>query len=88
MFIVNPLSGSSMMNLFSTHTPLEQRIARLRGAEKRLRNSGNIFPNKFRLVDNHCKHFRGVCFKCGGHLSEYAAYKYRMLVFLLFPYMF
>ncbi|MEE4261079.1 MAG: zinc metalloprotease HtpX [Desulfobacteraceae bacterium] len=32
MFIVNPLSGRSMMNLFSTHPPLEERIARLRGA--------------------------------------------------------
>jgi heat shock protein HtpX len=32
MFIVNPLSGKSMMNLFSTHPPLEQRIARLRGS--------------------------------------------------------
>ena len=31
MFIVNPLSGKSMMNLFSTHPPLEERIARLRG---------------------------------------------------------
>ena len=31
MFIVNPLSGGSLMNLFSTHPPLEERIARLRG---------------------------------------------------------
>jgi heat shock protein HtpX len=31
MFIVNPLSGSSLMSLFSTHPPLEERIARLRG---------------------------------------------------------
>ncbi len=31
MFIVNPLSGKSLMRLFSTHPPLEQRIARLRG---------------------------------------------------------
>ncbi len=30
MFIVNPLSGRSLMNLFSTHPPLEERIARLR----------------------------------------------------------
>jgi len=30
MFIVNPLSGGSMMNLFSTHPPLQERIARLR----------------------------------------------------------
>lgn len=30
MFIVNPLSGKAFMNLFSTHPPLEERIARLR----------------------------------------------------------
>jgi heat shock protein HtpX len=30
MFIVNPLSGRSMMSLFSTHPPLEKRIERLR----------------------------------------------------------
>jgi len=30
MFIVNPLSGRSLMSLFSTHPPLEERIARLR----------------------------------------------------------
>jgi heat shock protein HtpX len=48
MFIVNPLSGSSLMNLFSTHPPLEERIARLRGssggggamAERRPEESG------------------------------------------------
>ena len=31
MFIVNPLSGKSMASLFSTHPPIEERIARLRG---------------------------------------------------------
>ncbi|HET6459608.1 MAG TPA: zinc metalloprotease HtpX [Syntrophales bacterium] len=30
MFIVNPLAGKSLMNLFSTHPPIEERIARLR----------------------------------------------------------
>jgi heat shock protein HtpX len=30
MFIVNPLSGGSIMNLLSTHPPLEKRIERLR----------------------------------------------------------
>lgn len=33
MFIVNPLTGRSLMNLFSTHPPVEERVARL----KRLR---------------------------------------------------
>jgi heat shock protein HtpX len=31
MFIVNPLSGGSLASLFSTHPPLAERIARLRG---------------------------------------------------------
>lgn len=31
MFIVNPLTGSRMAALFSTHPPIEARIARLRG---------------------------------------------------------
>ncbi|HSB82820.1 MAG TPA: zinc metalloprotease HtpX [Candidatus Methylomirabilis sp.] len=30
LFIVNPLSGSSILNLFSTHPPIEARVARLR----------------------------------------------------------
>ncbi len=29
MFIVNPLTGKSLMNMFSTHPPIEDRIARL-----------------------------------------------------------
>lgn len=29
MFIVNPLSGGSLLKLFSTHPPIEERIARL-----------------------------------------------------------
>jgi heat shock protein HtpX len=31
MFIVNPLTGKKLTHLFSTHPPLEERIARLRG---------------------------------------------------------
>jgi len=31
MFIVNPLTAKNLMHLFSTHPPLEERIARLRG---------------------------------------------------------
>ncbi|MGA7563076.1 MAG: zinc metalloprotease HtpX [Desulfobaccales bacterium] len=30
MFIVNPLAGGSLMNLFSTHPPIEDRVERLR----------------------------------------------------------
>lgn len=31
MFIVNPLSGKQMMNLFSTHPPIDERVAKLTG---------------------------------------------------------
>ncbi len=33
MFIVNPLAGGSLMGLFSTHPPIAERIARLRGSD-------------------------------------------------------
>jgi len=33
IFIVNPLTGKSLMGLFSTHPPLEERVARLRGTK-------------------------------------------------------
>ena len=32
MFIVNPLAGQKLTSLFSTHPPLEERVARLTGA--------------------------------------------------------
>lgn len=35
MYIVNPLSGGSLINLFSTHPPLEERVARLREMVRR-----------------------------------------------------
>ncbi|MEO5936860.1 MAG: M48 family metalloprotease, partial [Terriglobales bacterium] len=31
MYIVNPFTGSGLMSLFSTHPPVEERVARLRG---------------------------------------------------------
>jgi heat shock protein HtpX len=38
LFIVNPFSGRSLVNLLSTHPPVEKRIARLRNLfEKRNR---------------------------------------------------
>jgi len=36
MFIVNPLTGRSFANLFSTHPPIEERIARLRRMTPRM----------------------------------------------------
>ncbi|OGT98488.1 MAG: protease HtpX [Geobacteraceae bacterium GWC2_48_7] len=35
MFIVNPLTGARMMSLFSTHPPMEERIARLESLSTR-----------------------------------------------------
>ncbi|MBI5656552.1 MAG: zinc metalloprotease HtpX [Geobacter sp.] len=37
LFIVNPLTGGSLMSLFSTHPPMEERIARLEGMASRPR---------------------------------------------------
>ena len=42
MFIVNPLSGSSIAHLFSTHPPIEERIARLRGMKPESNKAGRI----------------------------------------------
>ncbi|MFZ0484292.1 MAG: zinc metalloprotease HtpX [Desulfobacterales bacterium] len=41
MFIVNPLSGQKMTRLFSTHPPLNERIARLRGFQTPKASSGH-----------------------------------------------
>lgn len=38
LFIVNPLSGGTIMNLFSTHPPLEKRIERLMKMRKEDKN--------------------------------------------------
>ena len=35
MFIVNPLLGGGLMSLFSTHPPMEERIARLQSLAPR-----------------------------------------------------
>ena len=45
MFIVNPLSGRNLMSLFSTHPPVPERIARLRG-NRSIRSVGG-FPGEF-----------------------------------------
>ncbi|MGB5157747.1 MAG: zinc metalloprotease HtpX [Desulfobacterales bacterium] len=41
MFIVNPLSGKSLIYLFSTHPPLEERIQRLGGISTENLNDGS-----------------------------------------------
>jgi heat shock protein HtpX len=61
MFIVNPLSGKSLMNLFSTHPPLSDRIARLRGVKSSIGNipptgkSGNMMDQGRAFWDNLSK---------------------------------
>jgi len=45
MFIVNPLSGKQMMNLFATHPPIEDRVARLRGQDRTPPFSGTARGN-------------------------------------------
>jgi heat shock protein HtpX len=45
MFITNPLAGRKMMNFFSTHPPIEQRVAKLRGTKViRPNDSGDSSP--------------------------------------------
>ncbi len=59
MFIANPLSGQSLMSLFSTHPPIGERVARLRntrpfstpsqrGENRSAHQSGNDFWNSLR----------------------------------------
>ncbi|MFP3979990.1 MAG: zinc metalloprotease HtpX [Desulfobacterales bacterium] len=45
MFIANPVSGRSMMQLFSTHPPIADRVSRLRGAT-RTTDTGRREPEK------------------------------------------
>jgi heat shock protein HtpX len=44
MFIVNPLSGRGLQNLFSTHPPMAERIARLRGSRQPAQYDGGPQP--------------------------------------------
>jgi len=41
MFIINPLAGGKFSSLFSTHPPVEERVARLRGGSKPSMPSGS-----------------------------------------------
>ncbi len=45
MLIVNPLSGTKLTHLFSTHPPLADRIARLRGSSRGKTPPAEMFPN-------------------------------------------
>ncbi|MBI4774025.1 MAG: zinc metalloprotease HtpX [Deltaproteobacteria bacterium] len=54
MFIVNPLNGRGMMSLFSTHPPLEDRIARLLGRRTpgSISSDRSTSPSKERAADD------------------------------------
>jgi len=45
LYIVNPLSGKAIANLFSTHPPIPERVKRLRGMVERPNFSGTERPN-------------------------------------------
>ena len=53
MFIVNPLTGQRLMSLFSTHPPLKERIARLRG----IKTSGHYTGQGKGSMDSNAKAF-------------------------------
>mgnify|MGYP001055859598 CR=1 FL=1 len=56
MFIANPLSGQNLTNLFSTHPPIEKRIARLSGnSPEDSQNSGNRADGK--TITDEAKNF-------------------------------
>ncbi|MEW5910213.1 MAG: M48 family metalloprotease, partial [Thermodesulfobacteriota bacterium] len=57
MFIVNPLSGRSLMSLFSTHPPIDERIARLRGIRPNLSRSGSDDISKHESLHDEGKAF-------------------------------
>ena len=48
LFIVNPLSGARMDNLFSTHPNVENRVVRLREMARAMGESGAIFRQRLR----------------------------------------
>lgn len=58
MFITNPLSGRSLMNLFSTHPPIEERVARLRGTKVvRSNDQGNSTPPSGNSLSDQGRNF-------------------------------
>lgn len=56
MFINNPLSGTSLMNLFSTHPPIEERVARLRGTSVS-KSNGATPPSAGGSMSDQAKNF-------------------------------
>ncbi len=57
MFIVNPLSGKQMMSLFSTHPPIEDRIARLMSQKQGPSFSGAPKPETKSSMEEKSRNF-------------------------------
>lgn len=55
MFITNPLAGRSLMNLFSTHPPIEERVARLRGT--RVVRNDDLTPPSGNSMSDQARNF-------------------------------
>jgi heat shock protein HtpX len=51
MFITNPLAGQNLMKFFSTHPPIEERVARLRGTEVVRSNNDSTPPSGNSMSD-------------------------------------
>ena len=51
MFITNPLAGSNLMKFFSTHPPIEERVARLRGTKVIRPTDDSTPPSRNSLSD-------------------------------------
>jgi heat shock protein HtpX len=57
MFITNPLSGRNMTHLFSTHPPIEERIARLRNTRNSTPSSGSDHQSGGNTMQQQAKNF-------------------------------
>ena len=56
MFITNPRAGRSLMNFFSTHPPIEERVARLRGT-KVVRSHDDSTPSSGNSMTDQGRNF-------------------------------
>ena len=57
MFITNPLAGRNMMKFFSTHPPIEERVARLRGTKIVRSNNDDSRPSSGNSLTDQGRNF-------------------------------